>query len=322
MRESWKEKSEAVRERREQNITQRVPIHKRYTPKTFLQSLLAGGVSGCIAKSCIAPLERTKILFQVSNKPFSLKLAGKKIIQVYHDEGITRLWKGNSATILRVLPYSATQFAAFRGYSHLLMVDEYTPLTPLQRFFSGAGAGATATLLTYPFDFLRTRMAVKEGEATYRNIGVAISSIVRSEGILTFYSGIYAALIGVLPYSGISWMVMDTTRQFFQDYINNGRRASPLQRMFCGAIAAIIAQTCTYPLDIVRRRMQSEVHTSKPRKYRTITGTFRIIVKEEGFRRLWKGVTMNWIKGPISMGISYACYGIIEHWFGVTKLQN
>ena len=117
----------------------------------------------------------------MSNKPFSLKLAGKKIIQVYHDEGITRLWKGNSATILRVLPYSATQFAAFRGYSHLLMVDEYTPLTPLQHFFSGAGAGATATLLTYPFDFLRTRMAVKEGEATYRNIGVAISSIVRSE---------------------------------------------------------------------------------------------------------------------------------------------
>lgn len=47
-----------------------------------------------------------------------------------------------------------------------------------------------------------------------------------------------------------------------------------------------------------------------------------MIVKEEGVRRLWKGVTMNWIKGPISMGISYACYGAIEHWFGVKKLQN
>lgn len=100
---------------------------------------------------------------------------------MYREEGFTRLWKGNTATILRVIPYSATQFASFRGYSHLVMVDEYTPLTPLQRFLSGAAAGATATVLTYPFDFLRTRMAIREGESTYKNIVVAVKSIVRSE---------------------------------------------------------------------------------------------------------------------------------------------
>lgn len=65
------------------------------------------------------------------------------------------------------------------------MVDEYTPLTPLQRFLSGAAAGATATVLTYPFDFLRTRMAIREGGSTYKNILVAVQSIVRSE-VATF----------------------------------------------------------------------------------------------------------------------------------------
>lgn len=118
---------------------------------------------------------------KVSNSPFSLRLAAKKIKQVYHEEGFTKLWKGNSATILRVIPYSATQYSAFRGYSHLIMTDEYTPLTPLQRFIAGAGAGATATCLTYPLDFLRTRMAVREGQATYRNIGVAFKSILKGE---------------------------------------------------------------------------------------------------------------------------------------------
>ena len=50
--------------------------------------------------------------------------------------------------------------------------------------------------------------------------------------------------------------------------------------------------------------------------------TLKIIVREEGFRKMWRGITMNWIKGPISMGISFACYEVIERLFGVTKLQN
>ena len=42
--------------------------------------------------------------------------------------------------------------------------------------------------------------------------------------------------------------------------------------MFCGALAAVIAQTCTYPFDIVRRRMQSEIHSGTTRRYVTIAG--------------------------------------------------
>lgn len=78
--------------------------------------------------------------------------------------------------------------------------------------------------------------------------------------------------------------------------------------------------------------MQSEIHLDTPRRYKTIMGvgnvwkterqTLKIIVREEGFRKMWKGITMNWIKGPISMGISFACYEVIERLFGVTKLQN
>ena len=38
-----------------------------YLNLVYLQDLIAGGVAGALSKSCVAPLERVKILFQVSD---------------------------------------------------------------------------------------------------------------------------------------------------------------------------------------------------------------------------------------------------------------
>jgi solute carrier family 25 protein 42 len=76
-------------------------------------------------------------------------------------EGILGLWRGNSATLLRVLPYAGLHFMTHEALEqHFRKHQEGQRLSPVNRFAAGAGAGALSTLATYPLDVIRARMAV------------------------------------------------------------------------------------------------------------------------------------------------------------------
>lgn len=45
-----------------------------------LKRVLAGGLAGMLAKSVVAPVDRVKILFQVTNEKFSFKKVGAVVV--------------------------------------------------------------------------------------------------------------------------------------------------------------------------------------------------------------------------------------------------
>ena len=56
----------------------------------------------------------------VSSRKFSVLQAVWFIRKRYHREGLWSLWRGNSATLARVVPYAALQFMFFEQYKTLL----------------------------------------------------------------------------------------------------------------------------------------------------------------------------------------------------------
>lgn len=280
--------------------------------KGVLNSLMSGALAGAVAKTAVAPLDRTKIIFQVSSNRFSAKEAYKLIYRTYKNEGLLSLWRGNSATMVRVIPYAAIQFCAHEQYKKRLgsyYGFQGNALTPIPRLLAGSLAGTTATVLTYPLDLVRARMAVTPKEM-YSNIIHVFMRMSREEGLKTLYRGFNPTILGVIPYAGISFFTYETLKKLHAEH--SGRtQPSPLERLLFGACAGLLGQSASYPLDVVRRRMQTAGITGHT--YSTILGTMKEVVSEEGvIRGLYKGLSMNWVKGPVAVGISFTTFDLTQ----------
>ncbi|XP_015919325.1 mitochondrial coenzyme A transporter SLC25A42 [Parasteatoda tepidariorum] len=284
---------------------------KSMTSKHFLASLLAGGVAGAVAKTTIAPLDRTKINFQITNKHYSLKEALKFIVDSCRTSGFFSLWRGNSATMARIIPYASIQFASHEQLKHVLHVETHDERrsNPGKSFLAGSLAGVVSTTCTYPLDLARARMAVTHKEM-YNSLTHVFMKTWKTEGCATMYRGYAPTLLGVIPYSGTGFFTYETLKRLHSERTND-RPIHPTERLVYGAMSGLLGQSASYPLDIVRRRMQTASLTGG--LYATIRSTISIIIKEEGvIKGLYKGLSLNWIKGPIAVGISFTTFDITQ----------
>uniref|UniRef100_A0A8C5QH28 Mitochondrial coenzyme A transporter SLC25A42 n=1 Tax=Leptobrachium leishanense TaxID=445787 RepID=A0A8C5QH28_9ANUR len=281
--------------------------------KGIINSLMSGALAGAVAKTAVAPLDRTKIIFQGEiQSEQRLEEAYKLIYHTYRNEGLLSLWRGNSATMVRVIPYAAIQFCAHEQYKKRLgsyYGFQGNALTPIPRLLAGSLAGTTATMITYPLDLVRARMAVTPKEM-YSNIIHVFIRMSREEGLKSLYRGFNPTILGVIPYAGISFFTYETLKKLHAE--QSGRtQPSPLERLLFGACAGLLGQSASYPLDVVRRRMQTAGITGHT--YGTIVSTMREVVAEEGvIRGLYKGLSMNWVKGPVAVGISFTTFDLTQ----------
>ena len=191
-----------------------------------MRNLVAGGIAGATAKSVVAPLDRIKILYQVSSMPFSFRELPNVMRKIIQTEGLDALWKGNTATMVRVFPYSGIQFMTYdriktiflKRHEHGLYYTiadtrtlNKTGLTPIESLLAGMTAGTISVICTYPLDLTRAQLAVlKKHNASTDPIPTKSFSRVLHEnyqqrGFPGLFRGITPTLLGILPYSGIAF---------------------------------------------------------------------------------------------------------------------
>lgn len=170
--------------------------------------------------------------------------------------------------------------------------------------------------MTYPLDLMRARLAVHLAERPkYPSYMAAFQQSIRTEGCRSLFNGLTPTLIGIVPYAGLSFMLFESSKTCLTQMMNGVSESEiPVAyRVTLGGVSGLIAQSATYPLDIIRRRMQ--VHSNKER-YQSMFRSFKTIYETEGVvNGLYKGLCMNWFKGPLAVGISFTVNDLIKNYF-------
>jgi solute carrier family 25 phosphate transporter 23/24/25/41 len=308
------EKIDALEETERQGQRQ-VHQAERQVRDTLYQ-LAAGGAAGAVARTFVAPVDRVKILMQTQHvnagaqpKYFSLVQSIKTIVK---DEGVAKLWRGNGVNCIRVVPYSGFQFASYDKIKSLFLSSgggEQNFGVP-QRLACGAGAAIVATCATYPLDMIRLRLSVQP-ELT--GISGAVRSILAdgAGGPRAFFKGFIPTVCSITPFVAINFAAFDTIKTTAHQRFPSTQNNIPAT-LSMGAMSGLFAQTCCYPLDLVRRRMQM-----KGEVYKGVVDALRTIGKEEGFRGFYKGMVPNAVKVVPNTAIRFMAYDLLKSYLGI-----
>eukprot|EP00527_Entomoneis_sp_CCMP2396_P007342 CAMPEP_0198150298 /NCGR_PEP_ID=MMETSP1443-20131203/50267_1 /TAXON_ID=186043 /ORGANISM="Entomoneis sp., Strain CCMP2396" /LENGTH=342 /DNA_ID=CAMNT_0043815567 /DNA_START=35 /DNA_END=1060 /DNA_ORIENTATION=+ len=304
------------------------------TSKDVTRRMICGGLAGMIAKTATNPLERIKMLSQTGEAVGSKKGAKSSILGLYKSiverEGILGLWGGNGVNLLRVFPAKAVVFSSNDFYRKFLSpfankennsnnatsAAGGAKLSGPWSFLAGGMAGMTATVVTYPLDFARGRIAGKlaneQGKKVYGGIFKTIAVTVKDEGMLALYKGVTPTMLGAMPYVGIQFGTVGLLENMFPIDNNSNDNSSALspatRKMMFGGTGGVMAGLITYPNDTIRRLLQLQGSRGTTHEYKGYFDCLFSTIKTQGIRRLYAGLTINLIRMAPNTAVQFGSY--------------
>jgi len=273
----------------------------------FATDFALGGMSGAIAKTCTAPIERVKILIQTQDA--NPRIMSGEIprytgivncfTRVASEQGILAFWRGNFTNIIRYFPTQAFNFAfkdTIKGF-----FPRANPKTEFGKFFainmaSGGMAGAGSLCIVYPLDYARTRLAsdVGSGKRDFNGLWDCLKKTATGpKGFFALYNGFGVSVAGIIPYRGVYFGLYDSAREKNPFKKDTGVKGI-CSKFFIAQSVAICAGYASYPFDTVRRRLQMQ--SEKPKEdwtYKSTGHCFRKILTDEGLTAFFKGAGAN-----------------------------
>lgn len=276
-------------------------------------------MTGALSRAALQPFDVLKIRFQLqaeakaSAKYKSLLSAAFTITR---EEGLRALWKGHVSGQCLSVTFGTIQFGLYQSMWYKASDPQLTRskarVGMLDMAF-GMASAVPGTIISYPFDVVRTRMVGQGGHNVtsehrkhqYRSMTEAFVRMIKYEGVGSLYNGLAPALYTVPLAAGLHFCIYNYIKPLYAPYVTkvDGQNVAYLSHMstiFFGGLSGALSKTLTFPLDTVKKRLQVQGFDKgrqllgKTPKYTGFSHCFKTVLAQEGlFRGLYKG----WLPG-------------------------
>uniref|UniRef100_A0A8C6ZTR3 Solute carrier family 25 member 36 n=1 Tax=Nothoprocta perdicaria TaxID=30464 RepID=A0A8C6ZTR3_NOTPE len=229
---------------------------------------------------------------------------------ILQKEGPRSLFRGLGPNLVGVAPSRAIYFAAYSNCKEKLN-NIFNPDSTQVHMISAGVAVSGYTNFIFFILFFRNR-----GERRMSAFE-CVQRVYRSDGIKGFYRGMSASYAGISE-TVIHFVIYESIKRKLLEYktasaMDNVDESSKEASDFVGMMmAAATSKTCAtsiaYPHEVVRTRLREE-----GTKYRSFFQTLSLLVREEGYGALYRGLTTHLIRQIPNTAIMMSTYEVVVY---------
>ncbi|KAJ7132210.1 mitochondrial carrier [Mycena epipterygia] len=258
-----------------------------------------------------------------SNVLYNFVETGHILRDIYREESPRALFRGLGPTLVGVIPARSINFFTYGNGKQIIaqhfnngQENTWVHLT------AAAIAGIVTGTATNPIWVVKTRLQLESstrgggGTGTgMRALGgslTTIRKIMADEGIRGFYKGLTASYLGVTE-GVIQWALYERLKRLTAGTEGKGGVQEWVGMLGSAGTAKCVASLITYPHEVIRTRLR-QPKVDGVVKYTGLLQTLRLIIAEEGARRLYGGLSAHLMRVVPNAAVMYSIYEGILRW--------
>ncbi len=207
------------------------------------------------------------------------------------------------------------------------MVSSSSSKSPLVSLIAGGTAGGIECAVTYPFEFAKTRVQLKEdgplSNATTKkrtkNPFAVIHRVIQTQGPRALYKGCTTMIAGTIAKDAIRFISFDVIKDTFKDPETG--TLSPLRNLGSGIVSGIVASTfAVTPSERIKTALIDDARNEK--RFRNAIDAIRVLVKENGPGALYRGYIATTMKSASTTAVRMGTYNILKDFETVRGVEQ
>lgn len=255
---------------------------------TASKSFIAGGLAGACGVTVYLPFDIIKVRLQNTGGT-NLSV----ISSLIKNEGVLAFWKGYGPCLLEVCTTCSVSFGVVESCKNYMIEKNDGPLALYQYAMCGICSGSCTSFFSTVTEGIKIRMQTQgyleyRGDNYYSNSFKYTIDLVRLKGI----KGLYRGFIPTYFRDAIGDASYYTTYHAVPFYLlgisDDSHKRNFFNIVLSGGLSGMAFSLFTYPMDVVKTRMQSDSIINP--KYSGNIECLNHIIREGGTRALFNGL--------------------------------